>query len=124
MNDGDDVEDKGPARLPFAVFLQDMYGGDVHAELTSALADLVETCRALDKPGELQLRIKITPEGGKQALVTGEVVVKAPTAKPPTAIYFVDPASNLVRDDPYQLQFGALREVPRPDLAVPKEIQQ
>lgn len=107
-------------RVPFAAFIQDLRNGIVHAELTRALADLVEAVTTCQKPGELVLKLKVAANGTRQVSIVESIVAKTPEEKRPSSLFFVDDANNLRRDDPLQPRLP-LREVPRPDRAEPKE---
>lgn len=100
-----------PTVRPFAAFLQELRGGRAHAELGAALSELVQAVEEHGEKGTLRLELTIKPEHG-QMLVTDHVVVKAPSGKAPTSIWFADDAGNLLRDHPTQQSFDGLREVP------------
>lgn len=115
--------DEIPA-LPFAAWLQDLRGGHAHAELTTAMRDLVEAVTEYGKPGELVFRMKVKPAGkrGTQVVVTDEVTSKPPQGELPVSLFYVDGANNLRREDPNQLSLGNLREVPAVDMRDVKEV--
>lgn len=73
----------------------------------SASLDLAELIRAVDltnKPGELQITIKVKPEkgGGSQKTVVIGVKSKIPKVDIPEAVFFSDADGNLHRSDPAQ----------------------
>lgn len=67
------------------------------------------------KPGSLVLKLAIKPtdvQGGIHA--HDEVKGTVPQATRQAAFYFVDADGDLHRNDPRQMQFGDLKEVPPP----------
>lgn len=104
---------------PFAAWLQEQRGGLTHAELTGALHELAEAVTTYAKPGSLTLTIKLKPaEGDRGAvIVADDVTLKAPQPDRAPAVYFVDEAHNLTRDNPYSVPMPTLREVPSPATA-------
>jgi hypothetical protein len=105
-----------PELRPFSAWLVEQRNGALHAELSESLQALVTACEEHGKPGELMLKVKIKPaDDGATMFVSDDVALKAPAADRPAALYFVDPAKNLTRQDPRQLSFETLREVPRRD---------
>jgi hypothetical protein len=117
-------EDTGPIVRPFTEFLlQQGYGG-THDELTYGLHDLIAAVKDHGKGGSLVLTIKVDPVGKgdeRQVMVTDNVVLKAPSGKRPTSIFFVDDDGNLTRKDPRQPELP-LREVSRPAVAEAKAV--
>jgi hypothetical protein len=111
--------------LPFAAWFQDLRGGRAHAEITDALWTLVEAVATHQKDGELVLRLKVKPAdgGGAQVVVTDETIIKAPQARRPVSLFFVDPKHNLTREDPLRPRLP-LREVPPQDNTELKEAKQ
>lgn len=98
---------------PFASFVAQTRGGALHAELSEALADLVQACSEHRKSGSLTLKVTVKPDDGTVMFVTDELKLSLPTADRPRSIFFADEEGNLLRTDPNQLAFdGPLREVP------------
>lgn len=111
---------------PFADFLREQAGGRTHDELSVALRDLVSAVTDTGKSGSLTLTITVKPlkESVGGALVVGDkVVVKSPTLDRKASIFFADREHNLVRDDPNQLSFEPLVEVPA-DPDEPRDIRE
>jgi hypothetical protein len=79
--------------------------GQLQAELTEALAELLLACAETNKPGEVTLRIRIqsVPEAMGQMLLADRIVTKLPpraTARP----YLFDPdAMRITGERPGQL---------------------
>lgn len=108
----DDPTDDPTRVLPFAAFIQGHRHGQLHDELSSALRHLVHDCQLHDKPGELTIKLKLTPKG-QMMIVTDTLTIKAPEPARPESFYFTDHDFNLTRDNPQrELDFGNLREVP------------
>src|SRR4051794_35474550 len=55
----DDQADEPVARRPFAAWLQEQRAGLLHAEISDALADVVQAVTETGKPGAVTLTIKI-----------------------------------------------------------------
>jgi hypothetical protein len=111
---------------PFADWLLEQANGSTHAELTAQLNELVQSAIAHGKGGELTLSVKVKPAtkgAGNMLLVTADVKSKLPRGERPDALFYADRDGNLRRDNPDQLKFEGLREVPRPDTATPKEAE-
>lgn len=102
-------------RTPFAKFLQEVRGGELHTELSHELAEVVAASSEHGKAGTITLTIKVAPNAdGSSLLITDEVKSKPPKAAGPPTLFFADAEGNLSRRDPRQLDISALREVPAP----------
>jgi hypothetical protein len=88
---------------PFSEWLATHRRGELDTELTAALAELTSAVHDLGKAGNISLKISVKPGGGRgrTVLVVDAIVVKAPEADREAAVFFVDGAGNLRRDDPY-----------------------
>jgi hypothetical protein len=89
--------------------------GELDLELTAALAEVTSGVHDLGKGGSVTLKISVKPGGGRgrTVLVTDDVTAKAPEADRESAVFFVDGAGNLRRDDPYnEAMFDRDGEVP------------
>jgi hypothetical protein len=104
---------------PFADFLRETAQGKTHEELSEALRDLVGRVLDTGKKGSLGLTIVVEPMkgGGEQLLVSDEIRLKLPEHDRAAAVFFADRDHNLVRNDPRQMSFESLREVPAHDPA-------
>lgn len=118
-----DAVDEGPGKLPFAAWFQDLRRGSAHADMTIALAELVEAVIENRKKGTISIVFTVEPAGNDQVVVKDEIVSKPPKAELPTSIYFVDREMNLTRDDPSALPFTELRQVPAPAATEPRKVQ-
>jgi hypothetical protein len=110
---GEVHDDDGPGELPFAAWFQDLGRGVAHADMTDELRKLVETVMLCRKKGAITLAITVEPPGSvDQVVVKWEITSKPPKQELPAAIFYVDGAHNLLREDPNALPLGTLREVP------------
>ena len=107
-----------PTKL-FAAWLQEQREGLLHGELTEALAEVAAAVVDLNKPGSLNLTLKVQPAGKGQAAVfiTDEVKAKQPVDKP-SMMFFADGRGNLSRRDPNQTALP-LKDVSKP---APKDL--
>lgn len=89
---------------PFTDVLRDIRKGRVVDTLSEELAEVVRAVLDTNKPGELTLTLKISPQGkGDNALIVSAVSKqKVPRAKLPDALFFADLDGDLLRDDPTQ----------------------
>lgn len=89
---------------PFTDVLRDIRKGRVVEAASDELAEVVKAVLDTAKPGELTLKLKVTPQGkGDNAvIVSAEVKSKRPVAKLPDALFFADLDGDLLRDDPTQ----------------------
>jgi recombinational DNA repair ATPase RecF len=94
---------------PFTDVLRDIRKGRVVDAATEALAEVVRAVLDTSKPGEVTLKLKITPQGkGDNAVVvSAEVKAKRPMAPLPDALFFADLDGDLLRDDPTQQRIFA-----------------
>ncbi|GFH36588.1 hypothetical protein [Streptomyces pacificus] len=113
MTDQHDAEDEKTVR-PFAAFLQEQSGGQLHDELSSRLHDLIEAVIETGKAGSLSLKVDVKPiagTDGRTLTVTDAVTTKVPRIERPKSIFFVTDDGNLSRTDPRQPVITGLREV-------------
>ncbi|ARF62860.1 hypothetical protein B1H20_16790 [Streptomyces violaceoruber] len=99
---------------PFAAFLQEQSGGQLHDELSTRLHELIEAVRETGKAGAIALKIDVKPiagTDGRTVTVTDTVTSKVPKTERPKSIFFVDDTGNLSRTDPRQPVITGLREV-------------
>lgn len=102
---------------PFADWLRDQSRGKTHDELSEGLRDLVAKVIDTGKKGTLTLVITVEPmpkSDGNALVVTDEIKLKLPEFAREASLFFADDDRNLVRNDPRQLVFDSLREVPPP----------
>lgn len=107
----DDVEQDAAERRPFGAWLQEQRRGNLHSELSEALAELAHACLEHQSGGEITLKIKAKPnKDGVSLTFTDDIMCKAPKPDRGAAIFFADDRGNLTRNDPRQAELG-LREV-------------
>lgn len=87
---------------PFVEWLGAYKKGETDSELTHQLRELIESVQETGKPGTMTLTLKVTRKGERQVTVIEDIKVKTPQHDRTETIYFVDAATNLVRDDPRQ----------------------
>lgn len=101
---------------PFADWFREQAKGTTHEEMGDALHDLIQRVRDTGKAGSLHLTIsvklleKANPDGA--LLIADEIKLKLPEHDRPASIFYTDEHGNPVRNDPQQLTFESLREVP------------
>lgn len=97
------------ARKPFSQLVGVVPGLD--EELTDGINDLVHACTETGKTGEITLKIKVKPIGGKagQVELDSDVKVKAPAPTRGKTLMFATPDNNLQREDPRQQILEGLR---------------
>lgn len=99
-------------RKPFAAIIQEQRNGALHSDLSHELAALVTAVQETQKPGTLTLTLKVAPNrDGVTVTVSDKVKATMPENDRGAAIFFVEGDGNLVRQNPNQLDFAALREV-------------
>jgi len=110
-------KDEVPIR-PFADFLREQAKGTTHDELSAGLHDLVQRVRDTGKKGSVTLVVSVELMKGsdKAVLVSPPIKLKLPEHDRDTSLFFADRDGNLVRNDPDQLAFESLREVPPPNV--------
>ncbi|MGW7196612.1 hypothetical protein [Streptomyces chryseus] len=113
MTDKPTTEEERTVR-PFAAFLQEQSGGQLHDELSTRLHELIEAVRETGKAGALTLKIDVKPiagTDGRTLTVTDTIAAKLPKTERPKSIFFVTDDGNLSRSDPRQPVITGLREV-------------
>jgi hypothetical protein len=95
---------------PFVEVLADLEGGMVASDLTSALGDLTSQVMAVRKPGYMDLKIYVSPNGETSLEVRAAIKVNAPEPARERTILFADEHGGLRRENPRQMKLP-LREV-------------
>ena len=111
---------ENPPVRPFGDWLRDQNRGQTHDELSEALYELVGKVNDTGKKGTLTYTVTVEPmKNNPDVLVVKDTVkVKSPEIERKPSMFFTDRHGNLTRNDPNQLEFESLREVPAP--AAPK----
>lgn len=101
---------------PFADFLREHGRGRTHDELGDGLHDLIARVKDTGKSGSISLTIKVEPmkKDDRMVVVSDKIAIKLPEHDRPAGVWFTDANGNLTRNDPDQMVFEALREVPPP----------
>lgn len=105
-------EEQATYARPFAETLREIRKGALLVELADELLKLVADVLETEKPGELMLKLKVSPTAKADDMVTVQDVVAVKTPKPdrPNTWFFVTPGGELSRDNPNQtkLPFSAV----------------
>lgn len=111
MSDKDDVIIR-----PFGDWLAEQAKGRTHAELGEGLHDLIARVQDTGKKGTITLTVTVEPmkKDASLLVVSDEIKIKLPEYDRPTGVFYADKNGNLTREDPNQLAFDSLREVPPP----------
>lgn len=101
---------------PFADWLTEQAKGRTHAELGEGLHDLIARVQDTGKKGTITLTVTVEPmkKDASLLVVSDEIKLKLPEHDRPAAVFYADKNGNLTRDNPDQLTFESLREVPPP----------
>lgn len=111
------TDDEDIVVRPFADWFREQAKGTTHAEMGDALHDVIARVKDTGKAGSVTLTISIkladknAPDG--PLFISDEIKTKLPEFDRPASIFYTDAHGNPVRDDPQQLQFDSLREVPK-----------
>lgn len=105
-----------PAR-PALDILAELRRGSLSRELTDALSGVIAACRDSGKPGEVVLKLKITPQKvhdyeTPQIEVADSINSRLPKRSVMPSRFFLTDDNAPVRRDPNQEEFSSLREVP------------
>lgn len=105
-----------PRIRPFADFLREHGRGRTHDELGEALHSLVARVKDTGKKGSVTLTVVVEPmkKDDRMVVVGDKIAIKLPEHDRPSGVWFVGRDGNLQRDDPDQMSFDSLREVPAP----------
>lgn len=106
----------------FADILRQLQSGRTWNELQDSLHEVCQAVATHRKPGEITLKLKITPNGETTVLVHDEIKVKAPEPPRANTLFFMTSDGGLVRDDPNQPDLP-LREVATETETTPREVE-
>jgi hypothetical protein len=108
--------DDAPRIRPFADFLREHGRGRTHDELGEALHTLIARVKDTGKKGSVTLTVVVEPmkKDDRMVVVGDKIAIKLPEHDRPAGVWFVGLDGNLQRDDPDQLSFESLHEVPPP----------
>jgi len=101
---------------PFADWLTEQAKGRTHAELGEGLHDLIARVQDTGRKGTITLTVTVEPmkKDASLLVVSDEIKIKLPEYDRPSGVFYADKNGNLTRDNPDQLAFESLREVPPP----------
>ncbi|MFZ6801961.1 hypothetical protein [Undibacterium sp. Di24W] len=89
----------------FALIMQDLRDGRVHAELTQQFGDLIQKVQETGKAGELVLKIKVKPatKGNvDKVMIADAVSVNMPKPERGEDVFFLTEDNELSRNHPRQ----------------------
>lgn len=89
--------------------LQQLNSGQVYQDLGDKLTELVLAVQETRKVGELNLQLKIKPNGEYGVMIADTVKYKVPERPRGETLFFVNSAGNLMRNDPRQEQLPLRR---------------
>jgi hypothetical protein len=91
----------------FIDLLSNIHHGEPREDITAQLADLAGKVLARDRPGELVIKLVLSPAKGEdQALyISASVTSKLPPKRKGTSIYFLQEDNGLGRTPPRQATF-------------------
>jgi hypothetical protein len=97
---------------PFAAVLQELAKGEIHADASKLLHELIDAVQEHGKKGTLTIRVEVGPiaKDDTSVLIVKGSVESRPPKTPPSSAYYVDNTGNLSRRDPKQpeLPFGVV----------------
>ena len=101
---------------PFADFIREHGHGRTHDELSEGMRDLIQKVKDTGRKGSVTLKITAEPmkKDDRMVVVSDSLKLRLPEHDRPAAVWFVDRDGNLARNDPDQLAFESLKEVPPP----------
>lgn len=105
MSDQPDLDHDSTGEVrPFAAVLQEIRKGNLHAELSLAVQEVVRAVKDTNKAGSVTLTLQIKPLKDNPDVLTvlDDVKVKRPVETRKPSIYFGDDEGNLTRSDPRQ----------------------
>lgn len=99
------------AQKRFTETLSDIRNGDVIAELTEALREVVTRVRETGRPGALTLTLKVknaSKGAGAALVIEDDIKTKLPSAEKGTTFLFATDDGQLQRNDPRQPRLADL----------------
>jgi hypothetical protein len=89
---------------PFAATLAEIRKGELHAEITDALRELVAGALEIGKPGTLTLKLTVRPaaKNAEMVVIEDDLTVKAPRPDRPGSLFFATDDGSLSRHNPNQ----------------------
>ena len=88
----------------FAHILAEIGRGDVEAEMSTAMHELVAAVQETEKAGKLTLSLTVKPVGEESVEISVDVKSSTPTNRRPS-IFYIDGDGNLTRRNPDQPEF-------------------
>ena len=108
----------------YALLIAGQRDGDCLFEASEKLTELVQKVRDRLRPGEITLKIKISPaNGAKVVTITDEIIVKMPKEEKEATLMFTNEDGSLTRKNPDQKEL-VLREVPKAEAPLKEVVQE
>ena len=89
-------------KLKFSEVLASMREGGVLEELATKLKDVAKAVRETNKSGQLQITIKLKPNGKDGVTVEDVVTAKIPEHDRATSHFYIDEEGGISKHDPRQ----------------------
>jgi len=124
-DDGELENMEGPRG--FSHLLQQVQDGELHAELSENLQQLMKDLRLYsdrfqrDAKGNITLSLNVTVHGNGSVSIMGDVKMKTPKTPRAPSTFFLTPGNNLTLENPRQQRLP-LREVPIPKREAPRDV--
>jgi hypothetical protein len=107
----------------FSEMLHELNRGEVDAEATMQLRELIQAVQTTEKKGRVTIVVEVDRAGDRSITIRPTVTGKLPTADPEIALFYIDDQGGLSSDDPFQprlhlsrdAEIRSLREDPEDD---------
>lgn len=96
----DSPEERKARKQEFSeLLLFQVHKGELGDDIVALLADLVGKVQARERPGEINIKLVLTPgkDDDQSIYITGSVAAKQPAKKRGHSIFFVQPGNGLAR---------------------------
>ena len=114
-------DDTEPRVRPFLDWLREQSQGKTADEMSEGLHTLIDKVRETEKKGSITLKVTVAYDTKIDMLVVADsITISLPEHDRQATIWYLDHDGNLTRNDPRQLTFETLREVPPPAGVDPK----
>jgi hypothetical protein len=113
MTEVPEVLDAPPPAMPANQLLLELDNGQVHSELTDAIAELVQLVQETGKGGSVALKINFAPAKLRDpaVLISSEISLRKPKLARDPSIRFTDENGGLHRSNPRQQELPGLRPI-------------
>lgn len=94
---------KGSDMKSFNQIIAEMQNGDVEAEFTEELNDLIQKVQNSGKPGTLTIKLKLKLNGDRMMSISHSISASDPKPEKGDSLFFINDNLELQRNDPQQL---------------------